>query len=175
MPFGSVVIDGHVDSAAPWRGALLRLREARAGDAYPAVARPRRGTGAHCLLRRARTDGFGSDPVDRASQPTSPAATAPSPTGSIKPLVVQIRNNAYVPAAPAVVVGQPIEVINDDAEAHTWSAVLGSGWSYTSDNLDPGKRATFPGFTKPGSYRFVCYYHGEIPSMNGVVTVKEAM
>jgi plastocyanin len=119
--------------------------------------------------------GSEATPSTSASQPTSPAATAPSPTGSIKPLVVQIRNNTYVPAAPAVIVGQPIEVINNDAEAHTWSAVLGSGWSYTTDNLDPGKRATFPGFSKPGSYRFVCYYHGEIPSMNGVVTVKEAM
>jgi plastocyanin len=33
---------------------------------------------------------------------------------------------------------------------------------------------TFPGFTHPGSYRFLCYYHAEMPSMNGVVTVKAA-
>ena len=110
-----------------------------------------------------------------ASQPTSPAATVAPPTGSIKPVVVHIRNNAYMPAAPVVIVGQPIEVINDDAVAHTWSAVLGSGWAYTSNNLNPGQRVTFSGFTKPGSYKFVCYYHGEIPSMNGTVTVKEAM
>ena len=119
--------------------------------------------------------GSEATPSTSASQPTSPAATPASPTGSIKPLVVHIRNNAYVPAAPVVIVGQPIEVINDDAVAHTWSAVLGSGWAYTSSNLDPGRRATFSGFTKPGSYKFVCYYHGEIASMNGIVTVKEAV
>jgi plastocyanin len=118
--------------------------------------------------------GSEATPSTSASQPTSPAATAASPTGSMKPFVVHIRNNAYVPAAPVVIVGQSIEIINEDAEAHTWSAILGSGWSYTSDNLDPGQRATFSGFTKPGSYKFVCYYHGEMPSMNGTVTVKEA-
>ena len=32
MPSGSVVIDGHVDSAALGLGALFRLREARPGD-----------------------------------------------------------------------------------------------------------------------------------------------
>jgi len=32
MPSGSVVIDGHVDSAALGFGALFRLREARPGD-----------------------------------------------------------------------------------------------------------------------------------------------
>jgi len=118
--------------------------------------------------------GSEATPSTSASQPTSPAATA-SPTGSIKPFVVHIRNSAYLPAALVVSVGQPIEVINDDAVAHTWSAVLGSGWAYTSSNLDPGQRTTFSGFTEPGSYKFVCYYHGEMPSMNGIVTVKEAM
>jgi plastocyanin len=119
--------------------------------------------------------GSEATPSTSASQPTSPAATAAPPTGSIKPVEVHIRNYAYVPAAPVVIVGQPIEIINDDGVAHTWSAVLGSGWAYTSGNLDPGQRATFSGLTKPGSYRFVCYYHGEMPSMNGMLTVKEAM
>ena len=114
-------------------------------------------------------------PSTSASQGTSPAPTAASPTGSIKPVVVHIRNYAYVPAAPVVIVGQRIEIINDDAVAHTWSAILGSGWAYTSGNLNPRQRATFSGFTKPGNYKFVCYYHGEMLSMNGVVTVKEAM
>jgi len=89
-------------------------------------------------------------------------------------LVVHIRGFAYVPAAPVVVVGQPIQIINDDAAAHTWSATPGSGWAYTSGNLEKGQMATFPGFATPGSYKFLCYYHAEMPSMNGVVTVKPA-
>jgi len=89
-------------------------------------------------------------------------------------LVVHIRGFAYVPAAPVVIVGQRIEIINDDSAAHTWSAAPKSGWVYTSGNLDKGQRVTFPGFTNPGSYRFLCYYHAEMPSMNGVVTVRAA-
>jgi plastocyanin len=92
----------------------------------------------------------------------------------LKALVVHIRNFAYVPSAPVVVVGQPIEIINDDVAAHTWSAAPGAGWAYTSGNLEKGQRATFGGFTHAGSYRFLCYYHAEMPSMNGVVVVKAA-
>jgi plastocyanin len=87
---------------------------------------------------------------------------------------MQIRDYAYIPAGPVVIVGQPIEIVNNDSVAHTWSAALGAGWTYTSGNLDPGQRATFPGFRKAGSYRFLCYYHAEMPSMNGVVTVRAA-
>jgi len=113
-----------------------------------------------------------------------PVTTAPSPGASLEtptpkgvapnPLVVHIRGFAYVPAAPVVIVGQRIEIINDDSAAHTWSAAPKSGWVYTSGNLDKGQRVTFPGFTNPGSYRFLCYYHAEMPSMNGVVTVRAA-
>jgi len=85
---------------------------------------------------------------------------------------VHIRGFAYVPVAPVVIVGQPIEIINDDVAAHTWSAAPRVNWAYTSGNLEKGQRATFPGFAKPGQYKFLCYYHAEMPSMNGVVTVK---
>ena len=113
-----------------------------------------------------------STPFTTASSPTA-SIEAPTPKGvAPQPLVVHIRGFAYVPAAPVVIVGQPIEIINDDAAAHTWSAAPKSGWVYTSGNLDKGQQVTFPGFTHPGSYRFLCYYHAEMPSMNGVVTVK---
>ena len=84
----------------------------------------------------------------------------------LMPVVVHIRNFAYLPAAPVVIVGQPIEIVNDDAAAHTWSAKQGTGWTYTSGNLEKKARATFAGFTKPGRYPFLCYYHAEMPSMN---------
>jgi plastocyanin len=116
-------------------------------------------------------------PASEPTPSTSSSATASGaspPTSSVKPLVVHIRNFAYVPAAPVVIVGQPIEIVNDDVAAHTWSAAPKAGWAYTSGNLEKGQRATFPGFTKVGSYKFLCYYHAEIPSMNGVATVKAA-
>jgi plastocyanin len=123
-------------------------------------------------------------PESTAASPTAsvePSVTKPSvtkPSGSrppvIEPLVVHIRNFAYVPAAPIVVVGQPIDIVNDDVAAHTWSAAPKVNWAYTSGNLEKGQRATFPGYPKPGSYKFLCYYHAEMPSMTGVVTVKAA-
>ena len=106
---------------------------------------------------------------------SAPAATAPSASkGQLATYVIHIRNFAYVPAAPVVMVGQPIEIINDDAAAHTWSAAPKSNWTYTSGNLEKGQHVVFSGFTAPGRYPFLCYYHAEMPSMNGVITVNEA-
>jgi len=122
-----------------------------------------------------------STSANNPTPPTSPVSTAastavstkPSETksGAPQPFVLHIRGFAYVPASPVVSVGQPIEIINEDSAAHTWSAAPRSGWSYTSGNLEKGQQATFPGFTKPGMYTFLCYYHAEMPSMNGIVTV----
>jgi plastocyanin len=116
----------------------------------------------------------GSTPSAATSSATVSIAPSPSKGPALEPLVVHIRNFAYVPAAPVVLVGQPIEIINDDVAAHTWSAAPKAGWAYTSGNLEKGQRATFPGFSTPGRYKFLCYYHAEMPSMNGVVTVKAA-
>jgi plastocyanin len=118
------------------------------------------------------TPGTSSTPSTATS--TATVTIAPSGPKSAAPeaVVVHIRNFAYVPAAPVVIVGQPIQIINDDVAAHTWSAAPKDGWAYTSGNLEKGQRATFPGFSTPGRYKFLCYYHAEMPSMNGVVTVK---
>ena len=106
---------------------------------------------------------------------SAPAAAAPSASKEqLATYVIHIRNFAYVPAAPVVMVGQPIEIINDDDAAHTWSATPKSNWTYTSGNLDKGQHVVFSGFTAPGRYPFLCYYHAEMPSMNGVITVNEA-
>ncbi len=87
---------------------------------------------------------------------------------------MHVHNYSYRPNALVAIVGQPIEIVNDDAVAHTWSAAPGAGWAYTSGDIEPGHRATFAGFIRPGSYRFLCYYHAEMPLMNGVVTVRAA-
>lgn len=110
------------------------------------------------------------------SSAPSPSPATASPTaaarGAVTPLTVVIRNFAFVPQNPTVDVGQPIVIVNNDTAAHTWSAAPGSGWTYTSGNLERGQRATFAGFDKPGRYAFVCYYHAEMPAMTGVVTVR---
>lgn len=110
----------------------------------------------------------------QTSSPSAAVSSAPplKPPVTKPPVVVHIRNFAYVPAL-VVAVGQPIEIINDDSAAHTWSAAPGAGWTYTSGNLEKKGRATFPGFSRPGRYKFLCYYHAEVPSMNGVATVRE--
>ncbi len=105
-----------------------------------------------------------------AGVPANPSA----PAGARQPFVIHIRNYAYTPSAPVVAVGQPIEIINDDDVAHTWSSAPKAGWTFTSGNLDKGQRASFPGFGKPGTYTFVCFYHAEMPSMTGVTTVMKA-
>ncbi|MEO6145398.1 MAG: hypothetical protein ABIP19_15590 [Dermatophilaceae bacterium] len=110
----------------------------------------------------------------KPSESQPPATPAQSKAPATTPLVVHIRGFAYIPASPVVIVGQPIEIINDDVAAHTWSAAPKVNWAYTSGNLEKGQRATYPGFSKPGRYTFLCYYHAEMPSMTGVVTVKAA-
>ena len=113
-------------------------------------------------------------PVTKAPGTKAPGTKVPATKArdeAIKPVVVHIRNFAYLPEV-VVIVGQPIEIVNDDTAAHTWSATPDAGWAYTSGNLEKNARATYPGFTKPGRYKFLCYYHAEMPSMNGVVTVR---
>lgn len=106
-----------------------------------------------------------------AASPAPPSSAARSSKPQLATYMIHIRNFAYVPAAPVVAVGQPIEIINDDDAAHTWSAAPKSNWTYTSGNLDKGQHVIFKGFTAPGRYPFLCYYHAEMPSMNGIITV----
>jgi len=108
----------------------------------------------------------------RTSAPRTPSSSvAPRARAAPAVFVIHIRDFAYLPPAPVVRAGQRVEVINDDSAAHTWSAAPRSNWSYTSGNLEKGQRVTFAGFGKPGRYPFLCYYHAEMPSMNGTVVV----
>lgn len=74
------------------------------------------------------------------SASASPTVSVKPPVPGLKPVVAHIRDFAYVLAAPVVIVGQPIEIVNDDAAAHTWSAAPRVGWAYTSGNLEKGSR-----------------------------------
>lgn len=152
--------------ALPALGAAILILAACAGSNTPGPE-PRPSTPASSSVSAKPSDTKPSE-----SQP--PATPAESKPPATRPLVIHIRGFAYIPAAPVVIVGQPIEIINDDVAAHTWSAAPRVNWAYTSGNLEKGQQAMFPGFREPGRYTFLCYYHAEMPSMNGVVTVKAA-
>jgi plastocyanin len=130
------------------------------------------GSGPTTVAGRAVSTPLSSSPATVASS----SAPVASSSATVKPaapvFVIHIRDFAYQPSAPVVLVGQRVEVINDDGAAHTWSAAPRSKWNYTSGNLEQGQRAIFGGFISPGRYPFLCYYHAEMPSMNGTITVK---
>ena len=124
--------------------------------------------------------GGGPSATTTAAPPTpskapveAPAAlAATSTTVALIPLVVTIRNYAFVPQNPVVTKGQSVVIVNSDSVAHTWSAAPRSSWSYDSGNIPPGGRATFPGLSQAGRYPVLCQYHAEMPTMTGTVTVR---
>ncbi len=97
-------------------------------------------------------------------------AATPKPV-ALAPLVVSIRNYAFLPQNPVVARGQGVVIVHNDSVAHTWTAAPHSGWSYDSGNIGPGGRATFPGLPRAGRYPVLCLYHAEMPAMTGTVTV----
>jgi plastocyanin len=117
--------------------------------------------------------GAPSTPAARpTASPTSGGSAATPQPVAMAPLVVTIRNYAFVPQDPVVARGQKVVVVNDDSVAHTWTAAPHSGWSYDSGNIAPGGRATFPGLPRPGRYPVLCLYHAEMPAMTGTLTVR---
>lgn len=115
-------------------------------------------------------------PRAAAPKATTPSATTPKPAiakaTAPAPLVVIIRNFAFLPQNPVLAPGQAVVIINQDSAAHTWTAAPRSGWTYDSGNIGPGQRATFPGLARPGRYPVLCLYHAEMPAMTGTVTVR---
>lgn len=115
-------------------------------------------------------------PRAAAPRATTPSATTPKPAIAKAtvpaPLVVIIRNFAFLPQNPVLAAGQAVVIVNQDSAAHTWTAAPRSGWTYDSGNIGPGQRATFPGLARPGRYPVLCLYHAEMPAMNGTVTVR---
>ncbi|GAA2502726.1 cupredoxin domain-containing protein [Terrabacter carboxydivorans] len=86
---------------------------------------------------------------------TAGTATAP---------VISIADFAYtVPASVAP--GAKITIRNSDSQAHTVTSQDG-GFDV---KVDPGATATMTAPTKPGSYKFVCRFHG---NMSGTLVVR---
>ena len=109
--------------------------------------------------------------ASKTSGPAPTALAAPPKTVALAPVVVTIRNYAFMPQNPVLARGQAVVIVNDDNVAHTWSAAPHTDWSYDSGNIPPGARATFPGLPRAGRYPVLCLYHAEMPTMTGTVTV----
>lgn len=122
----------------------------------------------------------GSSNTDAGPPPTSMSSSMPmasdssSSSGSAEPsastsadaapAVISIADFAYkVPASVAP--GAKITINNGDSEAHTVTSQEG-GFDV---KVDPGGSATMTAPTKPGSYKFVCTFHG---NMSGTLVVK---
>ena len=78
-------------------------------------------------------------PTASETHTAAPTALVPAPKAvALAPLVVKIRNYAFLPQNPGLARGQGVVILNDDSVAHTWTAAPHSGWSYDSGNIPPG-------------------------------------
>jgi plastocyanin len=99
--------------------------------------------------------------VSLASMGASPvSAVSPKPAA-----VVHINDFKYNPTPVVVAVGDTVEFINDDDEAHT---VTSNDKTFDSGGLDTGD-TWFHTFAKAGTYSYFCALH---PWMKAVVIVK---
>jgi plastocyanin len=93
---------------------------------------------------------------------------SPAPAASPMPVaIVHINDFKYNPTPVTVTVGDTVEFINDDTEAHT---VTADDKSFDSGGMDTSGTWSHV-FTKPGKYSYFCALH---PWMKAVVIVKPA-
>jgi plastocyanin len=110
---------------------------------------------------------LGSGVAVAQSMGASPApATSAVPSPEASPIsTIHIRDFAFVPTTVTIRAGQTVRFVQDDAAAHTVTAV---DKSFDSGNLDKGKSWTHT-FDTAGTYAYLCAYH---PTMRGTVIVK---
>lgn len=82
-------------------------------------------------------------------------ASDSSPAPAASPVVVLIKDFAFVPSTLTIPVGTSVTWKNVDTASHTATDAKGA---FDSGNLDTGKSFTFT-FTKAGTYHYVCTYH----------------
>ena len=97
-----------------------------------------------------------------ASADMSSSASTPAPSAT--PVLVTIKDFAFVPSTLSIPVGGSVTFKNLDQAAHT---ATDSNGAFDSGNLDTGKSYTFT-FKKAGTYKYVCTYH---PSMRATIVV----
>ena len=98
-----------------------------------------------------------------------PAKAAPMVTATGKDAAVNIKDLLFGPKALKVKVGTKVTWTNQEAVPHTVDADDGG---FSSGNLTQGQSFSFT-FSKPGTYRYYCAYHGGKggEGMSGVVKV----
>ena len=106
--------------------------------------------------------GMGRSTTASIARAADAAASTPAPSAT--PVLVTIKDFAFVPAVVSIPVGGSVTFKNLDQAAHTATDAKGS---FDSGNLDTGKSFTET-FKKAGVYNIVCTYH---PSMHGIVAV----
>ena len=89
---------------------------------------------------------------------SGPASTAQATA------TVHIKNFAYHPPTLTIAAGTVVRFVNDDAEAHTVTAV---DKSFDSEGLDSGDAWGYR-FVAPGKYAYFCALH---PYMRATIVV----
>jgi plastocyanin len=98
--------------------------------------------------------------------PSRPSSTASGPATVVKGARTKltIKGYAFMPAALTVKAGTVITVTNQDATAHTATAMHGD---FDSGTVAPGKTISFTVRT-PGTYSYYCQFHA---FMTGTIKV----
>jgi plastocyanin len=97
----------------------------------------------------------------KAAKAEATTAAAPARAGA----VVALKDTSFQPGDIEVKAGQTIRFENEDAIAHTVTAVKGA--KFDSGTLDGGKTFEFKA-AKAGTISYVCEFH---PGMTGTITV----
>ncbi len=107
-------------------------------------------------------------PSDGAS-PANPSSGTPAGSSSGPVLRVgepyTVSDYRFTPLI--VSSGQKVEVVDEDDEPHTLTAIDGA---FDTGSFDGTKPGTLTAPTEPGTYEFICEIH---PSMTGTLTVQQ--
>lgn len=101
-----------------------------------------------------------------STAPGSADTAAPAPQKAAA-LTVHIKDYTFKPETSTVVVGDTVEFVNDDDDAHTATALDGT---FDSKGLSEKGRFSYT-FTKPGTYQYHCKIH---TNMKGTIVVRPA-
>ena len=96
---------------------------------------------------------------------TPPEASPSANASAAEPVLITIKDFKYtIPASVAP--GAAVTVKNEDSEAHTVTSATAGAFAV---NVTSGGTATFKAPTKPGVYKLICTFHG---NMMGTLVVK---
>jgi len=125
------------------------------------------------LARQADVDGvFAIESAARDAGVVQAPSLAAAAQSTGEPLSVTIHEDRYqfIPSQLTIPAGTTVIWVNDEQAKHTVTADDGS---FDSGDLELGASYTYT-FTKPGTYKYFCRYHGDVGGigMAGTVIVK---